>query len=80
MVASYLGVDESTIRHWRKDHPEFERAFTSANDILADKIAAAKRLIADGVRTVTTTKEVIGKDGTKTTTTMTKTIVHPRRR
>ncbi|AHE73417.1 hypothetical protein M942_22640 [Enterobacter ludwigii] len=80
LVASCLGVDESTIRNWREAHPEFDRAFTDAHNILADKIAAAKSLIAEGVRTTTTTKEVIGKDGTRTTTTTTKTIIRPRRR
>ncbi|NRF55789.1 hypothetical protein FOB46_00520 [Citrobacter braakii] len=38
MVAQRLGVDETTIRRWRKENIEFERAFTEAREALREKI------------------------------------------
>jgi transposase-like protein len=37
MVAQRLGVDETTIRRWRKENIEFERAFTEAREALREK-------------------------------------------
>ncbi|WP_227136577.1 hypothetical protein [Kosakonia radicincitans] len=38
MVAQRLGVDETTIRRWRKENIEFERGFTEAREALREKI------------------------------------------
>jgi len=64
MVAQRLGVDETTIRRWRKENVDFERAFTEAREVLAEKInnVAGKSLDVRKRKTVTTSP-----DGTKTT-------------
>lgn len=64
MVAQRLGVDETTIRRWRKENIEFERAFTEAREALREKInrVAGKSLDVRKRKVVTTTP-----DGVKTT-------------
>lgn len=66
MVAQRLGVDEITIRRWRKDNAEFDRTFTEALMMLREKISnvAAKNLsvrkrkiVSDGPKGVTVTVE-----------------------
>ncbi|BBV88100.1 hypothetical protein STW0522ENT62_35460 [Enterobacter kobei] len=64
MVAQRLGVDETTIRRWRKENIEFERAFTEAREALREKInrVAGKSLEVRKRKVVTTSP-----DGVKTT-------------
>ena len=64
MVAQRLGVDETTIRRWRKENIEFERAFTEALEALREKInrVAGKSLDVRKRKVVTTSP-----DGVKTT-------------
>lgn len=64
MVAQRLGVDETTIRRWRKENIDFERAFTEAREVLAEKInnVAGKSLDVRKRKTITTSP-----DGVKTT-------------
>lgn len=64
MVAQRLGVDETTIRRWRKENIEFERAFTEAREALREKInrVAGKSLDVRKRKIVTTSP-----DGVKTT-------------
>lgn len=64
MVAQRLGVDETTICRWRKENIEFERAFTEAREVLAEKInnVAGKSLDVRKRKTITTSP-----DGVKTT-------------
>lgn len=64
MVAQRLGVDETTIRRWRKENIEFERAFTEACEALREKInrVAGKSLDVRKRKVVTTSP-----DGVKTT-------------
>lgn len=64
MVAQRLGVDETTIRRWRKENIEFERAFTEAREALREKInrVAGKSLDVRKRKVVTTSL-----DGVKTT-------------
>ncbi|KAB0554594.1 hypothetical protein [Pantoea stewartii] len=64
MVAQRLGVDETTIRRWRKENIDFERAFTEAREVLAEKInnVAGKSLNVRKRKTITTSP-----DGVKTT-------------
>lgn len=64
MVAQRLGVDETTIRRWRKENIEFERAFTEARETLREKInhVAGKSLDVRKRKVVTTSP-----DGVKTT-------------
>ncbi|MES0323387.1 hypothetical protein KDV87_21775 [Citrobacter sedlakii] len=38
MVAQRLEIDEATIRNWRKEHADFNRAFTEAREVLMEKI------------------------------------------
>lgn len=38
MIAKRIGVDETTIRRYRNDYPEFDRAFTEAREIVMEKI------------------------------------------
>ncbi|WP_337049974.1 helix-turn-helix domain-containing protein [Serratia fonticola] len=38
MIARRLGITEMTIRRYRKDYPEFDRAFTEAREIVMEKI------------------------------------------
>lgn len=38
MVAQRLDVDEITIRRWRKENPDLDRAFTEAKEMLMEKI------------------------------------------
>lgn len=56
MVAQRLGVDETTIRRWRKENIEFERAFTEAREALREKInrVAGKSLDVRKRKVVTT--------------------------
>lgn len=64
MVAQRLGVDETTIRRWRKENIEFERGFTEAREALREKInrVAGKSLDVRKRKVVTTSP-----DGVKTT-------------
>lgn len=64
MIAQRLGVDETTIRRWRKENIEFERAFTEAREALREKInrVAGKSLDVRKRKVVTTSP-----DGVKTT-------------
>lgn len=67
MVAQRLGVDETTIRRWRKENIEFERAFTEAREALREKINRVagksldvrKRIRALEVTTDKTTENVL---------------------
>ncbi len=65
MVAQRLEIDEATIRNWRKEHADFNRAFTEAREVIMEKInnVAAKSLDVRKRKTVTTSP-----DGIKTTT------------
>ncbi|TDT01672.1 hypothetical protein [Erwinia rhapontici] len=64
MVAQRLGVDETTIRRWRKENSDLERAFTEAREALREKInsVAGKSLDVRKRKVITTSP-----DGTKTT-------------
>lgn len=64
MVAQRLGVDETTIRRWRKENVDFERAFTEAREVLMEKInnVAGKSLDVRKRKVITTSP-----DGVKTT-------------
>ena len=64
MVAQRLGVDETTIRRWRKENIEFEHAITEAREALREKInrVAGKSLDVRKRKVVTTSP-----DGVKTT-------------
>lgn len=64
MVAQRLGVDETTIRRWRKENIDFDRAFTEAREALREKInrVAGKSLDVRKRKVITTSS-----DGTKTT-------------
>ena len=65
MVAQRLGVDETTIRRWRKENIEFERAFTEAREALREKINLTARKNLDIRKRKIVTKS---GDGEKTTT------------
>ncbi|HHX3468055.1 TPA: phage protein [Enterobacter asburiae] len=58
MVAQRLGVDETTIRRWRKENIEFERAFTEAREALREKINRVTVAMGGPKNTMT-----IGADG-----------------
>lgn len=64
MVAQRLGVDETTIRRWRKENSDLERAFTEAREALREKInsVAGKSLDVRKRKVITTSP-----DGVKTT-------------
>ncbi|WOJ29348.1 hypothetical protein R1917_15520 [Citrobacter koseri] len=64
MVAQRLEIDEATIRNWRKEHADFNRAFTEAREVLMEKInrVAGKSLDVRKRKVVTTSP-----DGVKTT-------------
>ncbi|HCB1864597.1 TPA: hypothetical protein MYQ41_005190 [Citrobacter amalonaticus] len=64
MVAQRLEIDEATIRNWRKEHADFNRAFTEAREVLMEKInnVAGKSLDVRKRKVVTTSP-----DGMKTT-------------
>lgn len=64
MVAQRLGVDETTIRRWRKENVDFERAFSDARQVLMERInnVAGKSLDVRKRKIVTTSP-----DGVKTT-------------
>lgn len=66
MVAQRLEIDEATIRNWRKEHADFNRAFTEAREVLMEKInnVAAKsldvrkrKIVSRGPKGLTTTIE-----------------------
>jgi transposase-like protein len=63
MVAQRLGVDETTIRRWRKENIEFERAFTEAREVLRKINRVAGKSLDVRKRKVVTTSP----DGVKTT-------------
>lgn len=64
MVAQRLEIDEATIRNWRKEHADFNRAFTEAREVLMERInsVAVKSLDVRKRKVVTTSP-----DGVKTT-------------
>lgn len=63
MVAQRLGIDEATIRNWRKEHPDLDRAFTEAREVLMEKInSVAGRSLDVRKRKVVTKSD----DGMKT--------------
>lgn len=64
MVALRLEIDEATIRNWRKEHADFNRAFTEAREVLMEKInsVAGKSLDVRKRRIITKSA-----DGMKTT-------------
>lgn len=64
MAAQRLGMDETTIRRWRKENVDFERAFTEAREVLKEKInnVAGKSLDVRKRKVITTSP-----DGVKTT-------------
>ena len=64
MVAQRLEIDEATIRNWRKEHADFNRAFTEAREVLMERInsVAAKSLDVRKRKVVTKSP-----DGVKTT-------------
>ncbi|NWC65933.1 hypothetical protein [Cedecea sp. P7760] len=64
MVAQRLGIDEATIRNWRKEHPDLDRAFTEAREVLMEKInSVAGRSLEVRKRKIVTKSS----DGLKTT-------------
>lgn len=64
MVAQRLEIDEATIRNWRKEHADFNRAFTEAREVLMERInsVAAKSLEVRKRKVITKSP-----DGVKTT-------------
>ena len=64
MVAQRLEIDEATIRNWRKEHADFNRAFTEAREVLMERInsVAAKSLDVRKRKVITKSP-----DGVKTT-------------
>lgn len=65
MVAQRLDIDEGTIRNWRKEHRDFDRAFTEAKEMLKEKINDTARKSLDVRKRKIIT---VSPDGTKTTT------------
>lgn len=65
MVAQRLDIDEGTIRNWRKEHRDFDRAFTEAREMLKEKINDTARRSLDVRKRKTIT---VSPDGTKITT------------
>lgn len=66
MVAQRLEIDEATIRNWRKEHADFNRAFTEAREILMEKInnvagksldVRKRKIVSRGPKGLTTTIE-----------------------
>lgn len=66
MVALRLEIDEATIRNWRKEHADFNRAFTEAREVLMEKINSVagksldvrkRKIISRGPKGLTTTVE-----------------------
>lgn len=64
MVAQRLGIDEATIRNWRKEHPDLDRAFTEAREVLMEKINNVAGRSLDVRKRKVVTKS---PDGLKTT-------------
>ncbi|SCC62023.1 hypothetical protein [Kosakonia oryziphila] len=64
MVAQRLGIDEATIRNWRKEHPDLDRAFTEAREVLMEKINSVAGRSLDVRKRKVVTKSA---DGMKTT-------------
>jgi transposase-like protein len=57
MVAKRLEIDEKTIRNWRKEHPEFDKAFTEAHHQVMEKINNTARKSLDVRKKRTVVKE-----------------------
>ncbi len=66
MVAQRLQIDEATIRNWRKEHADFNRAFTEAREVLMEKInnvagksldVRKRKIVSRGPKGLTTTIE-----------------------
>lgn len=64
MVALRLEIDEATIRNWRKEHSDFNRAFTEAREVLREKINNVAGRSLDVRKRKIVTKSA---DGMKTT-------------
>ncbi|WP_393950351.1 hypothetical protein [Kluyvera intermedia] len=65
MVAQRLEIDEATIRNWRKEHADFNRAFTEAREVLMERInSVAMQNLGVRKRKIVTSSP----DGVKTTT------------
>ncbi|WP_193133487.1 hypothetical protein [Klebsiella grimontii] len=64
MVAQRLDVDETTVRRWRKENVDFDRAFTEAREVLREKINSVAGKSLDVRKRKIITKSA---DGTKTT-------------
>ncbi|EPT4022352.1 hypothetical protein ACVQMG_000511 [Enterobacter roggenkampii] len=64
MIAKRLGVDETTIRRWRKENADFDRAFTEAREVLMEKINSVAGKSLDVRKRKIITKS---PDGIKTT-------------
>ncbi|EMD6813349.1 hypothetical protein [Citrobacter koseri] len=64
MVAQRLEIDEATIRNWRKEHADFNRAFTEAREVLMEKINSVAGKSLDVRKRKIVTKS---SDGLKTT-------------
>jgi hypothetical protein len=43
MIATALGVSETSVRNWRREHPEFDKAITSARDIVREQVNSVIR-------------------------------------
>lgn len=65
MVAQRLEIDEATIRNWRKEHADFNRAFTEAREVLMEKINSVAGKSLDVRKRKIVTKS---SDGLKVTT------------
>ncbi|MHB9331770.1 hypothetical protein ACP3S7_30215 [Phytobacter ursingii] len=65
MVAQRLEIDEATIRNWRKEHADFNRAFTEAREVLMEKINSVAGKSLDVRKRKIVTKSA---DGLKVTT------------
>lgn len=65
MVAQRLEIDEATIRNWRKEHADFNRAFTEAREVLKEKI---NRVAGNSLDVRTRKTVTVSPDGIKTTT------------
>lgn len=65
MVAQRLEIDEATIRNWRKEHADFNRAFTEARQVLMEKINSVAGKSLDVRKRKIVTKSA---DGLKVTT------------
>lgn len=70
MIATALGVSETTIRNWRTEHAEFDKAITNARQIVREQVnkvvrgnltTRKRKVVAVGGKygTITTTEDVL---------------------